>query len=220
MWSQVCVPSYHEGPCIRPNLTKYMVCAQNCVSCHGCTEGRATIKELTVFLRDGTKRSKASRVQDLVWVEVKGREGWTNQKWLLGPDEWSGAIGGWRSVISGSKVSCLHIQCRMSDCMRGRERHTSTLRNACWHFTCRMPWDLRLSLHRDKQSPEQCPQQVIPWAEWQWSEAWFLWDPPTRSQWNVWLVSFAPGRIAVLYLALLFGDTTVPPADHEKPQHL
>lgn len=53
-----------------------------------------------------TKSSKASRVQDLDWVEVKGREGWTNQKWLCGSDEWSGAIGGWRSVISGSKVSC------------------------------------------------------------------------------------------------------------------
>ena len=80
---------------IGPNLTRYMVCAQNCLSCHGCTEGGATLKGFRVCLRDETKRSKASRVQDLVWAEAKGREGWTHQRRPHGHDQWSGAIGGY-----------------------------------------------------------------------------------------------------------------------------
>lgn len=107
MCSQVWVPSHPEGPCIGPNLTKYLVCAQNCVSYHGHTEGGATLEELRVYLR-----SKTSKVQDLDGIEVK-REvpwGWTNQRRPCGQDEWSGGTDGLLSVMSGRQVSSLLIE--------------------------------------------------------------------------------------------------------------
>lgn len=67
-------PGLVAGESIGPNLIKYMMYAQNCLSCHGRTEGGATLKEFRVCLRDETKRSKANRFQDLVWAEAKGRE--------------------------------------------------------------------------------------------------------------------------------------------------